>query len=404
MNYIFSTGLPRSGTALLTKSLYASNSVSMAVGPNVEIYRFFRNRLISKYGSSTLKKKIKKYSPIPDYFGSQEGEELLKIMLNSNLNEKFDLKSWNNFLLKSQSKVDHDSADLIKNFSELKGKTFKKIVLNLLNIIKKKRKLKTEIKSKNKIYYGFHESWNVCSLKSLAKSFPSAKFFIVIRDPRSVWASLSKNAEKRKELRVQILSFARQFRKYIMLADHYLRIPILKNRLMIIKYEDLVTNPQNYLTKICKFLNIKFDKDMTNVNKYYDFITKKTWIPFSSFNTKFPKLNNKPIHKWKKYLANIEVETIEFLCNQEMKSMGYNFKFKNKTNKFDKIMSYIEKNYNKKVSWRTDLRNFKEDKRVELIRSKILKKEIKANDLVLRKCFLFENYSLTSLIKHYKSQ
>ena len=138
MNYIFSTGLPRSGTALLTKSLYASNSVSMAVGTNVEIYRFFRNRLISKYGSSTLKKKIKKYSPIPDYFGSQEGEELLKIMLNSNLNEKFDLKSWNNFLLKSQSKVDHDSADLIKNFSELKGKTFKKIVLNLLNIIKKK--------------------------------------------------------------------------------------------------------------------------------------------------------------------------------------------------------------------------------------------------------------------------
>ena len=43
MNYIFSSGLPRSGTALLTKSLYASNGVSMAVGPNVEIYRFLRD-------------------------------------------------------------------------------------------------------------------------------------------------------------------------------------------------------------------------------------------------------------------------------------------------------------------------------------------------------------------------
>ena len=46
MNYIFSTGLPRSGTALLTKALYESNQASLAVGPNVEIYRFFRNKLI----------------------------------------------------------------------------------------------------------------------------------------------------------------------------------------------------------------------------------------------------------------------------------------------------------------------------------------------------------------------
>ena len=41
MKYIFSTGLPRSGTALMSKALYASNQASIAVGPNVEIYRFF---------------------------------------------------------------------------------------------------------------------------------------------------------------------------------------------------------------------------------------------------------------------------------------------------------------------------------------------------------------------------
>ena len=33
MNYIFSTALPRSGTALLSKSLYTGNQVSIAVGP-----------------------------------------------------------------------------------------------------------------------------------------------------------------------------------------------------------------------------------------------------------------------------------------------------------------------------------------------------------------------------------
>ena len=51
MNDIFSSGLPRSGTALLTKSLYASNRVSMAVGPNVEIYRFLLRHMSNQSGN-----------------------------------------------------------------------------------------------------------------------------------------------------------------------------------------------------------------------------------------------------------------------------------------------------------------------------------------------------------------
>ena len=404
MNYIFSSGLPRSGTALLTKSLYASNKVSMAVGPNIEIYRFLRDQLVSKLGSHLLKKKVKKYSPIQDYFGSEEGVELLKLMLTSSLKEKFKQKKFRTFLKKSISKRDHDSADLLKHFSLLKGKTYKDIIVKLLKIIEKHRKLKNCLLSKEKFYYGFHETWNICSLLSLARSFPKAKFYIVIRDPRSVYASLSKNGEKRKEVRVHLLSFIRHFRKYIILSDYFLGLPIFKNRLMIVKYEDLVTTPQNYLKKICKFLNIKFKKDMTNPNKYYDFVTKKTWVPFSSFNTKFPKLNNKPIHKWKKYLSELEIKTIELLCHKEMESMSYDFKFNENDINFNEVMRFIKKNYNKKVSWRSDLQNFEKDKNIELIRNKLLKREIQANELVLKKCFLFKNFSLSNLIQHYKKQ
>ena len=87
MNFIFSSGLPRSGTALLSKALYESNQASVAVGPNVEIYRFLRNKLIRKYVILSLKKKNKDFSPFQDYFGSDENQELLKLVLNCNLNE-----------------------------------------------------------------------------------------------------------------------------------------------------------------------------------------------------------------------------------------------------------------------------------------------------------------------------
>ena len=159
-------------------------------------------------------------------------------MLNGSLSERFDKKDWKLFLHKSQNKTDHDSADLIKYFPKLKADSFKNIILNLIKIIKKKRKLRKIVKNK-KLYYGFHETWNICSLNTLAKSFPKAKFFVVIRDPRSVYASLSKNAEKRTELRVQLLSFCRHFRKYIILSNYFLSLPAMKKRLMIIKYEDL---------------------------------------------------------------------------------------------------------------------------------------------------------------------
>ncbi len=403
MNYIFSTGLPRSGTALLTKALYESNQASVAVGPNVEIYRFFRNKLIEKYGSSSLKKKIKKHSPFQDYFASTEGQELMKLMLSGSLAEKFDKKDWKFFLERSQAKNDHDSVDLINFFPKLKANTYERMILNLIKIIKSKRQIRKSIK-KRKLYYGFHESWNICSLKTLAHSFPKAKFFVVIRDPRSVYASLCKNAEKRKELRVQLLSFCRQFRKYIILSNFYLSLPLLKKRLMVIKYEDLVTDPENYLKKICKFLKIDFNKNMINPNKYYDFITKKNWIPHSAFNSKFPKLNNKPIHKWKKYLKETEVQSIEFLCRNEMCPLDYKFKYQINKKNLIKIFNFIKKDYNKKANWRTDLRNFDKDKIIEINRHRILEGKINNDKLNLKKSFLFDDYSLSHLKKHYKQQ
>ena len=47
---------------------------------------------------------------------------------------------------------------------------------------------------------------------------------------------------------------------------------------------------------------------MLDPKKHYDFATNKTWVPYSAFSTKFPKLNSQPINKWKKYLSDIEVK------------------------------------------------------------------------------------------------
>jgi len=50
------------------------------------------------------------------------------------------------------------------------------------------------------------------------------------------------------------------------------------------------------------------------------------------------------------------------------------------------------------------LKNFKEDNKIELFRYKILQKKIFPNKLLLKKCFLFQNFSLNNLTKHHQSQ
>ena len=178
----------------------------------------------------------------------------------------------------------------------------------------------------------------------------------------------------------------------------------MKKRLMIIKYEDLVTNPNLYLKKICKFLQINFNKNMTNPNKYYDFVTKKNWIPHSAFNSKFPKLNNKPMHKWKKYLTKYQVKSIEFLCHNEMRSMNYKLKYQKPKNDISNILKFIRKDYNKKVNWRTDLQNYSKDKKIETFRYKFLESKTKKKSKNFKKSFLFDDYSLSYLKSHYHQQ
>ena len=105
MNLLISTALPRSGTALLSSVLNNSKQAMLAHGPNIEIYRYQRNELIKKFGSKILKKKIDFFSPIQDYFGTSYKEELLNLMLESNLNLKFPEKLWESFLNRSSNRV-----------------------------------------------------------------------------------------------------------------------------------------------------------------------------------------------------------------------------------------------------------------------------------------------------------
>ena len=175
--YIFGASLPRSGTKLYTYALSVNKKILIASNPNVELFRFLKKDYSKRF---KIKKKLKNFKinfTIEDYYGSNEKLNLLKFILNSNLNIRFNenLKEFQN---KSFTRSKLEIGDLSQHMKEISGSTYKEIFENQIKIIKKRVK-------NSRDWVGFSESWAIEFFPAIARTFPNAKFIVCLRDPRA---------------------------------------------------------------------------------------------------------------------------------------------------------------------------------------------------------------------------
>jgi len=94
-----------------------------------------------------------------------------------------------------------------------------------------------------------------------------------------------------------------------------------KKNILLVRYENLISNPQIYFKKICNFIDEDFESDMIRGKKRSEAKRSKQWENVSKDVMK----NNK-----KKYIAELnkrEIKIIEKKCAFEMKFLGYDFEF-----------------------------------------------------------------------------
>ena len=387
MNHLFSTGMPRSGTNVVTKALSVHNDIMVSCGPNIEIYRFLRDALVRRYGSKALQQHVKPRCPIQDYYGEEHRIELLDLVLNASLEEKFDEGEWEEFHQLAVTRVDHDSSDLLPGYSSLKGDNYLEIVSKLAHLIGELRG------AGNSKYIGIHESWHIDSLPALARAFPQAKFIVMLRDPRGSINSLLGQAAERPEIRAQVISYARHFRKYIVLTHKFKRAPLFKDRLRVIRYEDTMANPALVMEETCHFIGVDYDERMIDTKQYLDFSTGSVWKGNSAFDKIVTGFDLQRSMRWKKTLSVETIAAIEFLCANEMKIAGYAPDNEINTDPVQVMNYLIHEDFRTPVKWRTDIGDPTLDLSLELLRHTLLRSKTKLVDsMVLRRCFLFEEF------------
>jgi hypothetical protein len=116
---------------------------------------------------------------------------------------------------------------------------------------------------------------NVLYMEEILKLYPDAKVVAMVRDPRSVLLS-QKKKWKRKFLGASQIPLFESVRSYLnyhpytitkLWAASLSAIESNKNnsRVMVIKYEDVVTKPQETISQLCTFLGLSYVEAMLDV-------------------------------------------------------------------------------------------------------------------------------------------
>ena len=324
MKHLFITGVFRSGTSLLSTALNVHPDVLVGWQPFWLFFKECRNKFFKDIMGAPID---------PEYpmgvlqFRSEDESKLFKDVLDQVQFSNSELASViykiKTYLLDKSEKINSNMkpAALSKHIDDLESGSAGYVLKQLLA-----RLYLTETRDargkrhKDQIrVVGIKEVFCEEFIEPIL--YPDSLESVVlhvIRDPRGVVAS--RNYGRYYEAtgsKYPIYFIVRSWQRS--LANYHLNRE--NDNYLMIKYEDLVSNPEEFFWKCCKMLDIKFSRDMIDVSKYRDGVGN-AWEPNSSFG-KLTDLTTAPIDSWQSVLSEAEVEIVEYFCQSEMRNLEY---------------------------------------------------------------------------------
>lgn len=148
-------------------------------------------------------------------------------------------------------------------------------------------------------------------------AYPEAKYVFFVRDPRDMALSWKKSPN----LRGCALRAARMWKRDQAETLRFYRDPEWASDMILIRYEDLLAQPEAELRRLCRFLDVAYEPEMTcldrNPSAVVDAAAMKEWE-----NLKRPLLAGNA-GKFRQGLFDAEIAFVESHCRAEMLSFGY---------------------------------------------------------------------------------
>lgn len=151
--------------------------------------------------------------------------------------------------------------------------------------------------------------------------FPEAKYLVLVRDPRDMALSWKLSANHPGG----VMNAAENWRQ-----DQEEAIKIYgylggRDKITLVRYEDLLQEPEAELKRLCAFFKIEFSPSMLDFHQNRETILNagrlENWA-----NLKKPILNSN-FNKYREKLSETEIRYIEAVCHGAMTFLGYSLDF-----------------------------------------------------------------------------
>ena len=320
MKHLFITGVFRSGTSLLSTALNVHPDVLVGWQPFWLFFKECRNKFFKDVIGAPID---------PEYpmgvlqFRSEDESKLFQDVLNqvqfSNSELASVIHKIKAYLLDKSEKINTNMkpAALSKHIDDLESGSAGHVLKQLLErlYLAETRKLDRDQIEVVGIKEVFCEEYVGPILNHDDLNFA---VFHVIRDPRGIVASRNygryfKATGCKYPIFFMIRSWRRTVAQYVQNMGH--------ESYLMMKYEELVRDPEERLREVCSTLGLEFAEDLLNFDKYTD-ASGKRWQSNSSFES-VTGIDTSPINRWKEILPKEEVELIEYWCHREIELLGY---------------------------------------------------------------------------------
>ncbi len=305
MLHVFVTGMFRSGTTLVARMFNTHSLIACASDPMRPLLNSFRYTIANKQYKNTHSR----FDPLDDYFLSDTG--LLKKILKADFGVTVEENPHELFQAVKERAMPFSglwaaSLDPYRDFN-----TYRDFMGYGLDHICAVYKGNKEVQ-----ITGFKEVWSNEFVPAFIKSFPGSKAVVLIRDPRAVTASNIASGGK-----YPIFFLTRQWRKLAFLAD-YLKKEWAGD-IHVLKYEDLVGDPEAEVRKLCDFVGLPFEEELLDMTNYLDG-DNKPWRQNTNYGyTAKQRISRDSLDKWRQALKRPELIEVELIARDWMENFGY---------------------------------------------------------------------------------
>lgn len=301
---IFIVGCARSGTTLLQSIL--SSHPRIAIPPEEDfIMRLYPSYCQGKPATHTL--------------STYEIEAILNNLYN--IEKAF--RHWN-----------LDSEALKKRITQGSPATYAETMAEIYTAFAEQFPGKTRWGCKT-TYYALH-------IDRLAKLFPEAQFIHIIRDGRNAFLSMrDRRRQGEKHLTSSVIKGAWIWRRLVSAAKA--TGTIINNEFYHeVGYEDLVTEPERTIKKLCLFLHEE-EAIGCMMNHYDNETTKKMLNPYNDSKYLKPEFDRSKLQRWKSELSYLENLVFEAIAGDVLETCKYELRNRKIVSCFWIIMRLLDR-------------------------------------------------------------